>query len=422
MKKTFAIIIISVLFVLLMTMSVAAICESARANKFQIRYENALKSSLSQSISDMRTIESDLSKLLVTTDRNSEMLASVALKSAGCGNNLSLLPIVATNAQNVLKFTNQLSSYCTTVLKEDSLPENFDQQIFEFFETSTQVNLQLSALETQILSGELDILTVGDGKTSSDGMFGSITDSIMEYPSVIFDGPFSDGQESTTPKVKREAISAETAQNIAEKLGFNVEYSGEIDGVIPAYLLKGENSSVQITKEGGLLLMAVSEREVNEKNMSVEDGQTYALEFVEKLGYGSVKNVWQENYGNTAIYNFATDFDGVICYPDIFKVKVALDNGEILSYEGKSYVINNREREKEQPKISKNECAEKLKGGFTVTSARLCVISVNNKEKLAWEFFGEYKNMKYVLYYSAQNGEELTSFRIINSDSGEMVI
>lgn len=422
MKKILTWVTVLTLFALLCCTGVFAFKEATRAGEMEQKYENALKASLKGATDGMKALEGDLSKLLITSNRQREFLSAIAIKSAGCAEDLSSLPVVTTCAQNVLKFSNQLSSYCTTVLKKEELPEDFDEQIYSFFVTGREINLQLAQLENSIEAGDISLTSVNGQESVSDGIFGSITEEITEYPAVIFDGPFSDGQEATTPKQNREEITAEDASIFIQRLNLSGEYTGEINGVIPCYLFEGENFQAQVTKKGGLLLMMLSSRETLDRVLSVEEGEEYAKKFVQKLGYGETEVVWRENYGDTAVYNFTPTVHGTVIYPDIFKVKVALDNGDILSFEGKSYVMCNTEREVGYARLSKDDVQVNLKDGFITESDRLCVISVGREEFLAWEFYGTYRDMKYAVYFDAQEGKELVSFRIITSESGESAI
>lgn len=422
MKKIFYIVLSVSLIILLLALSVVLILRTNDLNQITLKHENSMKSAMQEVFNDMRTIENDLSKLMITVNERSKvgLLSKIALKSAACGQELSRLPIIATGVQNTLKFTNQLSSYCVTALNLEVLPENFDAQITSFFDTCKKVNVELSNLENDISTKKISLLKINED-TNVDGIFGSIDNELLEYPSVIFDGPFSDGQERTTPKENRNEVSAENAKEYVKKLGFSVEYKGEINGTIPVYDFKSDKVSLQITKAGGLLLMAISDREVKEAVLNEAEAENRALEFVKKLNYGEVKNVWQEYYGNCTVFNFAPIADGIVCYPDIFKVKVALDNGEITAFEGKSYIMNNHERVFNEVKITEEEAKRQLKEGFETETSRLCLISVNEKEQLCYEFFGKYENLDFAVYISALDGQEKTSFRILNSDTGKMV-
>ncbi len=426
MQKLFFAVLSVGLIIVLMAVSAVLVFRTNDLSEMKIKYENSLKSSMEEVFYDMRTLENDLSKLMITVNDKTatHMLSTVQMKSAACGQALSKLPIVATGVQNTLKFTNQLSSYCATVLNNYSsdsfFPENFDTQINDFFATCKKVNGELSKLENSILNNEISLLEVNNGKTESEGIFGSIDNDILEYPSVIFDGPFSDGQERMTPKTDRKEVSEQQATEYVQNIGFSLNFKGEINGIVPAYLFENEHFSAQVTKKGGLLLMAISDRIIENAELSEEEAEEKAVSFAQKLNFGEIKNVWQEYYSNYAVFNFAPVIDGVVIYPDIFKVKVALDNGEIVGFEGKSYIMNNQERQLEKVKVSQEDAKKQLKEGFLVESARLCLISVNEKENLCYEFFGKFNEMTFAVYVSAIDGNEKTSFRILSTETGRM--
>ena len=83
--------------------------------------------------------------------------------------------------------------------------------------------------------------------------------------------------------------------------------------------------------------------------------------------------------------------------------------------------MNNHKRTLEKATVSIEEAAKKLKEGFLTETTRLCVISVNEKEHLCYEFFGKYNDLDFAVYISAMDGEEKTSFRIISTETGKMV-
>ncbi len=423
MKNIFYIITSIGLFIVLVALSIVSIVKSNDLAEANLRLENSMKASLQEAVSDMRTLENDLSKLMISTDERSvnQLLSAVALKSAACGQALSQLPIVATGVQNTLKFTNQLSSYCVTVLNGEKIPNNFDKQIADFFDTCQKVNTELHKVESDVMTRKISLLTVNNGETESEGLFGSIDNKILEYPSVIFDGPFSDGQERNTPKEQKQEITDAQAIEYVKKLGFDCEFKGEMNGVVPVYTFESDKMNLQVTKNGGLLLMAISDRYIAEAKLSEEEAEQKALSFVEGLQLGEVKNVWQEFYGNYAIFNFAPVEDGAVIYPDIFKIKIALDNGDIIAFEGKNYVMNNRKRTMEQPALTVEEAEKKLKEGFLIETSRLCAISVNEREHLCYEFFGKFNDLDFAVYISAADGLEKASFRIISTETGKMV-
>ncbi len=427
MKKILYLCLSGFLTLVVLLLSVITIIKSNELSEVKVKYENSLISSVQEAINDMRTIEADLSKLLITTDNKVivQLLSIVGLKSSACAQELSKLPVVATNAQNTLKFANQLSSYSTTTIKNYSegfkFPENFDKQIQDFYSTCEKVNAELNILEGNISNGSFSLMDLNEENENTDGIFGKIDENLIEYPSVIFDGPFSDGQERETPKTKREPVTKEQAQEYIKNLGFDCVFDTEIGGQNPLYQFKNENTIIQVIKNGCLLHLLVSDEKETNAILTKEQALIKAEEFVQKLNWGNVKNIWQEYYGNFIVFNFAPEINQTVIYPDIFKVKVSLKDGSILGFEGKSYIMNNQKRQIPEVQITKEQAKSKLKEGFLIETSRLSLISINEKEQLAWEFFGKFNDLEFAVYISAIDGEEKTSFRILSTETGQMV-
>lgn len=416
-KKVLIITSIVLSVCLFSALGVYAFSQQAKASKAYLALENAYSANVQLSSSALRTIEADLSKLMVCTDKQKQeiLLSSLAQTSSSCAQALSGLPIISTQVQDTLKFANQVSSYCKSVLA-NSPPDNFDEQIKQFFATCQSVNSHLAAAEDEIRTQDLSLLDL----SGAQGIFASREQSLIEYPSVIFDGPFSDSQTESTPKREREEISIAFANEKLLRLGFELEFSGESGGDIPCYLFVSEQESALITKQGGILLSYVSSFESTQQTADENSLRALAEEFAAVLS-DNARVVWQEAYGNAYVFNFAPVKDGVTLYPDLFKIKIAFD-GTITGVETHGYYINNRERELDTPTISLNDAQSSLKEGFLVETSRLCLINLNQRELLCWEFFGKYNDLDYAIYVSATSGRQETEFRIISTQTGEMVV
>ena len=72
--------------------------------------------------------------------------------------------------------------------------------------------------------------------------------------------------------------------------------------------------------------------------------------------------------------NFAYKQDDIIVYPDLIKVKISLDNGQMVGFECKNYLISHRAREIEEPTLSLDEARALLSSDFEVESERLAII------------------------------------------------
>ena len=80
-----------------------------------------------------------------------------------------------------------------------------------------------------------------------------------------------------------------------------------------------------------------------------------AEEFLKGIGYNNMKATYSMAYEGQMVTNFAYEQEGVLIYSDLIKVKLALDNGDIIGLEAQGYLTNHHERDIEKPKISEEE-------------------------------------------------------------------
>ena len=74
------------------------------------------------------------------------------------------------------------------------------------------------------------------------------------------------------------------------------------------------------------------------------------------------------------VVNFAQMEGDAICYTDLIKVGVALDNGEIVSIDARGYLMNHKDRTIPTPKVTKGQAQQRLSPKLTVLSSRLAFI------------------------------------------------
>ena len=118
--------------------------------------------------------------------------------------------------------------------------------------------------------------------------------------------------------------------------------------------------------------------------------------------------------------NFAATQNGYILYPDLIKVSVSLENGEIMAFDASGYISNHYERKIESPKITENEAKSKLNDELTVIDVQLCVIPTEWKtEKYCYEIHCKTDNEQEILVYiDSFTGEEDNILILLYSDGG----
>ena len=252
-------------------------------------------------------------------------------------------------------------------------------------------------------------------------LFRSETDSV-EYPTLIYDGPFSQSEKIGKPQTQRDNVEKDVLEEKATRLLGQCSLEGENQGNIPCYVFENKEKNAAYTKQGGLLLWYLDASKQSGAGISDEQAKENAKEFLNDAGYEGFESVFASKGEDSIIFNFAPVVSDAVVYPDLVKVRVSLESGAVTGFEGSGYVICNKERALEQPIVSKQEAADKISGLLSVQSARLSVIPKGDAEALAWEFYCLYGNDKYIVYIDALNGKQIQMYRIISTDNGDMVI
>ena len=395
-----------------------------------------LESRLYNTIYEMDNIETNLSKaVVVTSGKNAAQIYSELCSLSGkAEQNLSAMPISHKAVENSLNFINKLGGFCEyAMLKsvDGSLSQEDKEGVEKLYSACQSLNKEIRELSDQLSTGELDLAAVYiDNQGNSSGLLNDywsyLAEADIDYPTRIYDGPFSDSELESKPATERKEVSREDARRrAAEILGINTSElrdETDIEGDVPCYCFGLENGSVSISKQGGLLEWYTNGREIKEAKLNSQEAQAKAEEFLSSLGYGEMQVVWGSEYDNAVVFNAAPVINEAVIYPDLIKIKVALDNGSIIGVEGRGYIINNRVRNLEQPEHSVQEAAQKVFEGLEVEREQLCVIPIYEQELLCYEFTGIYNDNRYIIYIDANTLEEVNVMRVIKTDIGDLVL
>ena len=121
--------------------------------------------------------------------------------------------------------------------------------------------------------------------------------------------------------------------------------------------------------------------------------------------------------------NYAYVQDGVICYTDLVKVKVALDDGSVIGIETKSYLNSHRERKIAEPKITMEEAKAKLNPKLEILSEGKAIIPTDFQTELTtYEFKGKIGENNFIVYVNVENGKEEKIFMILDTPGGTLAI
>lgn len=111
-------------------------------------------------------------------------------------------------------------------------------------------------------------------------------------------------------------------------------------------------------------------------------------------------------------------------YPDLIKVKIALDDGDILGMEATGYLNNHTQRSNLVPIITVDEAKTNLNKNLEILSEGLAVIPVENTEEevFCYEFKGKIEDKEFLVYINAETGEEEEILVILETEGGTLTI
>ncbi len=369
---------------------------------------------------------------------------SEAAEAKSC---LGQLPTSQVQLDNTSKFLSQVGDY-TYVLSqslingEEISQEQYDT-LAELNDFASSLKENLVKIQSDIYSGNIRLSELNERKrgnvAEADG--GDILESLEnvekafdEYPSLIYDGPFSEHIENRSAAMLEgaEEISEEEALKKAQEFlgdrGRGLEPSGQTENTqLAAYNFSAANGSEQIsvsvTKRGGYILYFLDNLTVEGLSLSVADATEKALDFLESRGIYNMVSSYYDMSGNIATINFAYSQNGVVCYSDLIKVRVALDDGSIVGFESNGYLMNHAERELGTPALDEASAKACVSENLDVSCSGLALIPKDSLEEvLCYEFKGNFKGKNFIIYINADNGREENILLLLESENGILTI
>ena len=353
---------------------------------------------------------------------------------------LSVLPIDAENSNSAIKFFNQISGMCEAYIKIIDKDENLNsEQLLLVDKAEYALSIIKSKLNTHndmVRKGDYEFISVSvfndDGVTQFSNSIGDLTANEVDYPTMIFDGPFSDSLESKQIRgLSQIEISKEDAENYLKNIVYEgqdvkLEYVNETTGDFVTYDfdVKIENKEyfAQVTKRQGLLLTLCGYAENQESSISSEKAQELAIAFAKRAGFGELEVTWLEVKQNVAYINLAPTQQGVVLYPDLVKVKVDMYSEQIIGFEAKNYAFNHVKRNF-QTSISLSEAEKALGFDYIVLNTREAIIALENDIEVAvYEFACERIDGLYYYYVDANDGDLVQILKVVDSNGTPLLI
>ena len=398
-----------------------------RAEGYEARlrevYDGAVLSALRQ-MEDMRLC---LSKALLSGEERAQAqyLSQVSAGAGQVQRSLSLLPLSHEATRNAVKFANQAADYSASLIRSGALGDGDVKQLGSLID-ACKASAAALAEAREGLSG----LAAGGGSGfyPSGGEADAAYDSAVAYPTLIYDGPFSDARQTGKAlALGPREVSRQEALTIARDFAGaervrQASEGPEMGGPIPCWgvtlALDGLTLQAAVTKQGGKILWMAPDTADFSPEKSVEECRESALRFLDRNGYENMEPTYFQVYQGVAVISFAATQGATLLYPDLIKVQLRMDTAQVVGIEARNYLENHTARGLLTPALTQEEARERVSDRLRVTSARLCLIPTDGGEKLCYEFQGEFSGQTCLSYINALDGRQEQLLLVVEGDTG----
>ena len=444
MKRRKKIRIVLFASVLVISLTAWGILSTVTAHKYKTLAELNNQKALTQMCEYMDTIETALIKSIYSS--SAEMLSSLSSElsrsCSGAKESLAALSSGETELFNTYRFLSQVGDYTAYINKKTAAGEEITAEERQTLKTLSVYAAELSLKfehMASLLSADYftfeeiknQMKSADSGSESMVSYLDSISDAEMsfeDYPTLIYDGPFSDNiltKESILLNDCEEITIDEAKDIAAEILGTEKKLLAEeraADGRIEAYCFRTDSQSISITKKGGFPLEIMTGADVGEVRLTMADAGEKAAVFLNDSGFPDMVSTYSAVNDGICTVNFAFKQGSFICYPDLIKVSVSMNDGKILGFNATDYIMNHHDRAIPDFSVDPYEAMENIAPGLTVRKISAAVIPTDSaSERFTYEILCDAEDGQDILIYKdITTGEEADILILLYSDNGTL--
>ena len=251
----------------------------------------------------------------------------------------------------------------------------------------------------------------------------------IEYPSLLYDGPFSDMRLDGAARGPSgdEMTREQAAQALMDFLGDDadgISFTGDAQGETELYEFAlryhGRECSAGVSKKGGRLFYLLPDSAGGESLRTQEECVESAKMFLESRIPGEVQESYYRVYGGVLTVNMVPVESGILLYPDLIKVQVSMSDASVIGLEMKDYYRNHAPRALPEPAIDEAQALALAGARLETEGTRMCLIPIRQTEALCYEVRGREGEDEFLLYIDAQTGVEQTLFQLLKAPDGTL--
>ncbi len=410
--------------------------------------ENSYNMAFYEVVNYVEEVETYLAKSLISAspEQGAQNLTQVWRESNLAQAYLSELPISNEGLSNTAKFLNQVSDYSYSLSRKTINNEKLSNEDFDnltmLHDYSNDLKNTLNQLSNELNNGRISwgeltkkgtpVFAQQVDNISKDS-FSNLEENFHEYAGLIYDGAFSEHMTNPERKgltgedINEEAAREKVKDFIGEENIKEITENGlSENGNIPSYqyyVTKNDENktgvSIAFSQKGGHIVYMNSNREIGAETISFDKANEIGKNFLESKNFPNMRETYYLKQNGIVTINYAYNQDNIIMYPDLIKVKVALDNGEIMGIETTGYLNSHFERNIPNIQISSEEAKRNINPNLEITSERLAVIPTEYQtEVLCYEFKGRINERDFLVYVNVETGKEEDILVILETPDG----
>ncbi|WEG11394.1 germination protein YpeB [Pullulanibacillus sp. KACC 23026] len=427
-------LLIAVLFIGVIGLGLWGYQEHRAKNALILRNENNYQQAYNELTYYVDKIHDSLGASLATDKRSTSapQLAEVWRLTNQARNDIGKLPLGLASFNDTSSFLGDLGNFSyNTGIKHpnaNGLTGSDYQQLETLYNESSNIEQSLRGVQSSIINNNLKWTDVAEAVNSKQPQDNQIVDGLETVNQQVssfqktmpptIDVSFNNMKKlnelngdsinkgDAMIKVKHDfnipadtKVQAQTIGNGATYKGYNVSYKDD---------KHNETVTVNLTQKGGHLVLFMKNRTIGKQKLSLHQAVLKANQYLKKQGYKGYEATVSDQYDTIGVITFSKKDQNVVVYPDNFKLKVALDNGEILGFDQTDHLIASKtDLPSFKPSISEKQAKQGIRESVTIKDSRLVVYqNENGNDVLCYEFLATKSNDTYRILINAKTGVE----------------
>lgn len=401
--------------------------------QLEIEAENQYQSAYSELAYNIDLLHDKLGTTLAMSSRNSlsPALTEVWKIATESQQNIGELPITLLPFQYTQEYLTDVGnfSYKIAVRDMNEVPLSVEEfnSLKQMYQRSNEIEDQIRDVQYQIATNNLKWIDVGkqlksgetlNGNAVIDG-FTQVENKTKSYSVENMSASNNSTSSTSFPYIKDKKATELQVKEVVTKLirptklkikEINKSLDGAVDSFYHVTLSSPETDKeiyLSVLEKGAHPIYFINNRVIGEQVLSVDDAIKVADTFLVDKEYSNMELSEVTQFENTVVMSYIKKVNSISIYPETIQFKIALDDGDIVGFNARDYLVNNHVRDIQNPTISVNDAKEKINQNVEIMENNLAII-INDfeEEVLCYRFLGKIDTDTYEIFINAKSGKE----------------